>query len=512
MRRRDALATLASLGALGAWPLVGCARRGGGDAAPIELVVPTEPITLDPRFAADVYGLRLGRLVHVGLVAPDRGTLAPMPALAVSIEEDADDPRRALLVTLRADARFHDGTAVRARDVVETWRAIGDPSLGAPGRRLAEELATIEALDGPDGLRVRFVAKRPRAALRADLEMPILKADEARRARGARLTGNGPYVLAQASPGASLLAPAPGSSARRSVVVRTVRDEAARALRLLAGGGDVGGADLAPSCLAPPLALSLPTRGDAPRGMTIARCPSASSTLLVPNCARAPLDRPEVRRAIAAAIDRALLIEAKLGGAGSLAVGLIPNVVALAPPGRIAHPFDPAGAREILAPLGRAGASLSLLVGNDRARASVARAIAQMLGDAGLPVEVRTFELATLLSRLGDGDFDLALTTTGEIPDPEVLRWYLHSSAIPPRGANRGRVRDAEIDALLDEALATAKPAERLRAYAALEARVRVLAAVIPLWHEDHVVVASARARAYTPSADGRWGGVISIA
>ena len=82
---------------------------------------------------------------------------------------------------------------------------------------------------------------------------------------------------------------------------------------------------------------------------------------------------------------------------------------------------------------------------------------------------------------------------------------------MPPGGANRGRVRDAEIDALLDAGLATGDLEQRVRLYGALEARVHALASLIPLWHEDHVVVTSARAHAYTPSADGRWRGVLAI-
>jgi peptide/nickel transport system substrate-binding protein len=501
MRRRDALGLLATL------PLAACGRRRRDEGAAIELMVPSDPITLDPRFASDVYGLRASRLVHVGLVEPDATTLAPAPSLAASIEEESP---RALIATIRAEARFHDGTRLRARDVVATFRALGDPAVGAPGRRVVETLSSIEALDGDDGLRVRFESRRARAVLRADLETPILKADEAWRPRGAPLTGNGPLRVLDVRPGAVTLTTASGESARRRLVVRTVRDEAARALRLLAGGGEEGGADLAPSCLSPPLALSLPTRAAAPRALGAARCASASLTMLVPNTTRPPFDRPEIRRALAMAIDRTLLVAAKLGGAATLAEGMIPPLLPLAPTGRTPHPFDPAGARAVLASAFEAR-RLSLVVGNDRGRASVARAIAQMLRDAGVPIEVRTYELATLLGRLGDGDFDLALMTTSEIPDPEVLRWYLHSTAAPPRGANRGRIRDAELDAHLDAALETTDVAARLRAYAALEARVHALAAVLPLWHEDHVVVTSSRAGSYRPSADGRWRAALAL-
>src|SRR5207247_966016 len=96
--------------------------------------------------------------------------------------------------------------------------------------------------------RVRITPNQPRATLRGDLDFPILKADEASRPRGAPLTGSGPFRLASTDGGVHLVGP-------RAVVVRTVRDEAARALRIVAGSVDV-----ASNVLSPPLALSLPNR------------------------------------------------------------------------------------------------------------------------------------------------------------------------------------------------------------------------------------------------------------
>ncbi len=378
-----------------------------------------------------------------------------------------------------------------------------------PSRRIAVELAKVEALDAR---RVRFVPKRPRAVLRLDLDMAILKADECRRARGSPLTGSGPFVATRVDAAAIQLEPSSsyaswwGSTAKRPLVVRTVRDEAARAIRIVAGSADV-----ASNALSPPLALSLPLRADAPPELACVRRPGASTTFLTLNVARPPFDVPEVRRAIGLAIDRPLLIAAKLAGTASIATSLLPRNIALAP--RVEHPrpFDPAAAKEVLSPLGRAGVRLSLVASTDRSRVGLARALAQMIGDAGLPVDVRFYELGTLFSRLSAGDFDIAPIVASEIGDPDLLRWYLHSSAIPPAGANRSRIRDATIDALLDRGLATLDPAQRRAAYEELEEEAHARAWLLPLWHEDHVAVVGRRARGFVPSADGRWGAIARV-
>jgi peptide/nickel transport system substrate-binding protein len=487
----------------------GCARKPIGPDAPIEVLATSEPLTIDPRFTADVYGLRISRLVHATLAAPDVDTLAPHAWLAQTLELDEGG---AVIATLHPEACFHDGSRVTARDVVASFRALADPAMHAPARRIVDELSSIDAIDGEGGARIRFVPRRPRAIVRQDLDLPILKADEAWSPRGSRLTGCGPYAIDDATAHAIALSPAAtygrfgGETAHRPVIVRTVRDEAARALRMLAGG-----ADIAPNAFAPALAMALPRHGDAPPGLVATSRRAPTTTYLAFNVTRPPLDAPEVRVALARAIDRRAIADAKLPGAAALADGFLPDVIALAPRGRIGHPYDPEGARSVLQPIGARGFGLSLVVTAQRPRVALARAIAQMIGDAGLPVDVRPYELATLTARLNAGDFDIAVQQGVELIDPEMMRWYFHRSAIPPGGANRGRIVDEKVDDLLDRGLATLDDEQRRAIYGELEAHVRERALVAPLFHEDHVTVVSARAAAFTPSADGRWGALARI-
>jgi peptide/nickel transport system substrate-binding protein len=89
--------------------------------------------------------------------------------------------------------------------------------------------------------------------------------------------------------------------------------------------------------------------------------------------------------------------------------------------------------------------------------------------------------------------------------EPNVLRVFLHGSSVPPAGANRGRVRDEALDALLDEGDRLVDPQARRDVYARLEAREREQMHWVPLWYEDQVAVTGERARAFRPSAEGRW-------
>jgi peptide/nickel transport system substrate-binding protein len=462
--------------------------------------VANDPETLDPRYVTDAVGLRATRLVHAGLVRLDPDTLAPRPYLASGWRwRDA----LTLQVDLRADVRFHSGAPLRASDVVATLRAFASPAVASRHASVVDAIARVEE-DGDHAVIIRL--GRPHATLLTDLELPILRADQAASppAPDGSLDGLGPYVVVEASPGEVRLAPAEGGSLprpARAVTLRVVHDENARALRLEAGRADVA-LNLVSPTLLPALA--------AQPGLAVASRPGANLTYVVVQEDRPPLDDAGVRRALSAAIDRAMLCATLFDGRAQPAGGLIA-------PAHWAHagapplPFDPVAARAAFARAARGagelrgGGRLTLLTSTERFRGDVARVIAQEFEDAGIGVDVIPLELGTMIARLNAGEFDLAILQLPEMTEPNVLRRFLHGSLVPPGGANRGRVHDATLDALLDEGDTVPDAESRRAIYARLETFERDAMHLIPLWYEDQVVVTSERARAFVPSAEGRW-------
>ena len=267
-----------------------------------------------------------------------------------------------------------------------------------------------------------------------------------------------------------------------------------------------GRADLVVNGFSPTL---LPALEHAP-GITVNARRGANLTYLIARTDRGPLADPRVRRALAAAIDRERVASTLLAGHAEVANTLLPPAhwaYTEAPP----WPADRVAARASLAAAHEGRLHLTLLTSTDRLRGTIARFLAQELAEVGADVEVVPLELGTLIGRLGAGDFELATLQLPELTEPNVLRVFLHSSSIPPDGANRGRVRDAEVDRLLDEGEQTPDPAARRVIYAALERRIRDEALMIPLWHEDQIAVVSERARGFTPSAEGRWLGLAEL-
>lgn len=467
---------------------------------PIEMLVSTDPETLDPRYATDAVAMRTTRLIHAGLVRLDEQTLAPMPYVAR--KWTWLDPLT-LRIDLAGGIRFHSGAKLTANDVVATLKAFGSKEVGSRHARVVEAIGDVTA---ESELVVVVHLSHPHATLLTDLELPILRASEAAsppRPEGT-LDGVGPFKVARREPGEILLEPfdsGPMLPPKHAVVLRTVHDENARALRMHAGR-----ADLVVNGFSPTL---LPALEKAP-GVVVSGREGANLTYMLARNTDGPLADPRVRRALSMAIDRDGIARSLLAGHAQSASTLLPPshwAYSPAPP----LPFDPARARATLAEAGYPRLRLTLLTSTDRLRGTIARVMAQELAEVGIELTVVPLELGALLARLSAGDFELATLQLPELTEPNVLRVFLHSSSIPPNGANRARIRDAEVDRLLDEGAATSNADARRVLYAALDGHVRDQALLVPLWHEDQIAVASARANAFRPSAEGRWLGLASL-
>ena len=482
---------------------LGCSRdspRGAGGERPLEMLVPTDAETLDPRHATDAVALRATRLIHAGLVRLDPDSLEPRPYLARSWVWT--DPLT-LRVELRDGVRFHSGAPFTSRDVKATIAAFQSPAVGSRHARVIETIGQVD-VEGDHVVIVHLT--RAHATLLTDLELPILRADEAfspPRPEGS-LDGLGPYVVAHRTPGEIELTPARDGAMpmpSRSVTLRTVHDENARALRMHAGR-----ADLVVNAFSPTL---LPALSQA-HGISLNARPGANLTYLMARTDQGLLADVRVRRVLATAIDRERIAQTLLAGRAQAATTLLPPQHWAYTPAP-AWPVDRAGAAAALAEAHPGRLHVTLLTSTDRLRGTIARFLAQEFAEIGVDVDVVPLELGTLIGRLTAGDFELATLQLPEITEPNVLRVFLHSSSIPPAGANRGRVRDAEVDRLLDEGESTLDVATRRTIYAALEKRIRDQALFIPLWHEDQIAVVSDRARAFMPSAEGRWLGIAEL-
>jgi peptide/nickel transport system substrate-binding protein len=500
---------LRSLGALlcllsWAYACSGAGSRPGAGGALIVLL-PRDVQEIDPRLTGDAYGHKLSRLLFASLLTIDSQTLAVVPDLAAQVEIVSPTRYR---VRLREGLRFSDGSALDAQDVVATFRSVIDPGLGS---RYASTYQRISRITVLDRLTVVFDLQGPHATFLTDLELPILRAEDRDHAVGAlggpAPIGSGPYVLRARTQGRIELAANPhwhgGTPRHQSVRMLVVHDDNTRALRLLAGMGD-----LAVNAI-PPLLLPL---FELDSRFVVRSAAGVGTTYLGLNLEAPTLRDVRVRRAIAFAIDRAALIRAKLAGRAKLASSwIVPGHWAFTE--EIPHyGYDPKQARALLR-AARTGDNdgrlrLSLRCGSDRFRQSIARAIAAMLTEVGIDVEIRPTEVATLIADLNRGRFELTMLEVPEVVEPHVLSWFFGSDHVPSEGregANRWRMRSAALDLALERGRAHVEPQVRFAAYAEAQRILAEELPVIPLWHEDVVAVEDQRARDFRVPRLGRF-------
>lgn len=478
--------------------LNGCSRGEKAEALgerPLSIIIPSEPEELDPRFVWDAWGLRASRLLFASLFTIDPTSLAIVPDLARAYERPSP---KEWIVTLRDDLRFSDGSPLRAEDVVATYRGVIDPSLGG---RFAHNYSRIERVEALSPTTIRFVLDEAHAPFLTDLELPIVKREYAtKKMANDELVGAGPYRLVRSDGGRLIFEENNyyygGELEHPRVELIVVRDENTRALRLLGGRGDLTLRAISP------LLLPLFDEHD---DFEIVTESGPGTTYLGMNLEHPALSDNHVREALLYALDRELLVRTKLGGRGAVAEGFFPlthpYAAELAPRAR-----DLERARALLDEAGAHGLRLRLRVSSDRSRLSLARAIAFMLGDLGIRVEIRPSETAHLRADLDSGNFDLYLMEIPELIEAHFLSYFFSSERIPSEesaGANRFRFRNDRIDALFDAGVRALGDEERREIYAEVQSILYEQLPAIPLFHEEVVVIRRSGLSFYPP-LDGR--------
>ena len=176
-----------------------------------------EPATLDPGEAADTFSFEVIRDLYEGLAieTPDGDVV---PGVASSWTVNASGTQYTF--QLRPDAKWSNGTRVRAKDFVDAWRRVVDPKRGSPVadtlRPVARAAAIILGRLPPSSLGVTAVRDdllvvdldRPAPyfaqLLTHSATFPVYSDETAKSHSPINWVSNGPYVLANWTPGSNL--------------------------------------------------------------------------------------------------------------------------------------------------------------------------------------------------------------------------------------------------------------------------------------------------------------------
>ncbi|HVE98239.1 MAG TPA: ABC transporter substrate-binding protein [Mycobacteriales bacterium] len=483
------------------------AHPGGGRGGRLVVAVPGEATTLDPfavggdtPAARDLAPLWLPGLYRLG---PD-GVRTPWLAAADPVV--SADGRR-VVIRLRPDARWSDGSAVTSADVAATWRRAA--SRPGPWRPAYSVLAGVET---PDATTAVLVLRTPSTGGARLFVAPTGVLPAARLAAlGAkpydlRVTG-GPFVAAGRTAGLETVwrrtpQPWPGSDPLLDEVRAQVVPDFSTAVELLRAGRV--------DAVLPYDAVNAAGRLRSVDGAEVAAERGRHSvTVLTMRTTGGPLADVRVRRALALALDRPAFAEGLVREAGSGADGIRHGESAGAPYRRFRP--DVAAARRLLADAGwqdrgdrprtKRGAELTLVLASP-APADLydvlARGMQVQLRRIGVQIDLAGADAnkAAELARTGRADLALTRWDTDVVPD---LARLLGSAAAAPDGAGWPRWSDAAADSALRAATAAPTLAQVDAALDGVDRRLVDQVPLLPLLRLDAVVAAAAGVRIPVP-------------
>ncbi len=428
-------------------------------AATVTLALEAEPVSLDPFASVDAAAARVLGDIYEGLLCAAPGG-APEPCLAQRWEVSPDG--KTWRFWLRPGVVFHDGSPLRAADVVASFRAPGQGA--AATGPLAAVLDDLASVGSPRAGEVVLRFSGVRGTRARDLSMvPIAPAARiAAKDLAARPVGTGPLAFTGWRRGEVIeLMRWPrywGEQARAAQIRHRVTADRAEALRLLAAGDvDV--------VVQVPLADALAA---ATGGIARFKYEQPAFLAAIYNARRPALATADARRGLTALLDRPGIARSILGGA-RVPSGPWPPSTRESDPQVTPVPFDRVLASTLL---GGARPSAEILV--PRESSSAPRIADIWVSDAGDWARLRVTALpyGDLLGRLAAGDFDIAITSMSGGPDVDL--WSRMSSKAPPSEAWCG-LADAELDALLEIHRSEVDPDVRPRHARAVHRRIHEL-------------------------------------
>lgn len=467
--------------------LCGCSHQPVAEPGAVNFLIETMPANLDPRIGTDAQSQHLDSLIFSGLVALD-AQLNFVPDLAESWE--TPDPRT-YVFHIRRGVRFHNGQPLTSADLKFTFDSILSGAVKTPKRG---SYRLVESVAAPDDATLVFHLREPYASFLGNVVRPAIGIVP--RGSGADFAqhpiGTGPFRFVSARTDEEVVLDrnpdyfgAPPKIER--VRFRIVPDAMTRALELRKGSADV-----AINSMTPDMVGALARDPE----LEVAQSPGTVLAYIAFDCEDPALARREVRQALAYATDRETLIRHLFRGQARAADNLLPpNSWAYEPDVQL-YNYDPARAEQLLDAAGfhrspdGVRMHLTLKSSTEESVRLLGAALQEEWRRVGVALELRPLELATLLSDISRGSFQLyTLRWVGANDDSDIFEFVFSSKKIPPDGANRGRYRNPQLDALLEAGRVEMDPIKRKGIFSQVQKIIAEEEPYLNLWFLDNICV-----------------------
>src|SRR5690348_1421599 len=419
----------------------------------LRVMLEDQPASLDAGQTQYPYETAVLRAIGEPLLTPKPGLDGVTPAAAESYE--VNSAGAVYVFHLRPNARYWDGTPVKAQDFVYAWQRLIDPRLAAPNETLFADAVL-------NGQRVSLL----------DPQRDAASIDNALNTLGLKAVDDYTFQvqLARPDPAFVWLAAMPESAPiRKNVIAQNGDKWATNPLTLVTNGpfkvSEIVKDDHLSVVPNPSYRGGKPTlaridyvivndgataltkyknkeldeiRVDLPESAGVAQDDSLKRQLVkTPDLTvfwmafrvnSPPLDNARLRQALAQALDRGAFVNQVLAGQGLPASTLIPRGMQGNDPGLATQNFDVAQARASLAASGLTAKQVSLTLSYDQSNDFRKRAAQfvhdQLVDNLGINVVLQGLDPNTLSSNKDSGQFQITGPEGWTADYPDQADWY----------------------------------------------------------------------------------------
>lgn len=421
----------------------------------------------------------LNILSYNGLMRVDDETLEVVPDLASDywVENETD-----WYFELRENVKFHNGDLMTSADVVASL----EHAKSLP--ETAQYTASMKTIEAIDEYTVKIVTDGPYAGLLFDLtfhfNMILPKSlIESENDFNENPIGTGPYVLKSWDLGDRLTYEAfddffdsEHMPQIKNVVFKIIPEGASRTIALEAGEIDFIW-DVNPSDV-----QNLENNEE----IEVVEIASLDNVIMLINNDVAPFDDPNLRNAIAYAVNRQDIVDAALNGFGTpnasgISQGFWGSTTENAPE------FNLEKAEEYLSKWGGDPSSVKLpILCSNELRVSIATVMQSNLSKIGIEVEVVPLDTAAYFNKWTSGDYTALICSWSPATSlAYVLRYHSDRRASYP-----GCINDPYIDELVDKAKSTIDDDERLKIIHEIVSEINLASPQLSLyqstWYRAH--------------------------
>ncbi|MET0743630.1 MAG: ABC transporter substrate-binding protein [Microvirga sp.] len=448
------------------------------------------------------------------LLAPSADGQGLQPGLAT--KWDLSDEGKSVVISLRPDVKFADGTPMTSEDVKWSLDRARDPKAGAWN----SSLASIDAVEAKDPATVVLRLKNPDPTILpalATFNSAILPKKLFEAAPGAtpgdkakafaeKPVGTGPFMLTDWKRGVSMkLARNPyywkqGEDGKAlpyldELEFQIIPDDATRLLKLKAG--EIDGTEFVPYARVQEL------KSDPSLRMEL--WPSTRVAYLTMNVRPTlkdgkpnPLTNPKVRQAINLAVNKNAVIQITTQGLGKPMQSFMSSTTPLYYGPAPLYTYDLAKAKSLMSEAGfGSGFDMSCLAlsgnGDDSTNLT---AVQQMLGQIGVKLRIDQVDNATRTARYREGDFQCRTAAwTNDISDPSQITSYF--AYFPNIESLHSGYQDKRIDELFVKSQQENNPDTRRAQYKEIQEIYNGAAPIIYLYETPYPVAFRTKAKGF---------------